>query len=281
MDGLLSEADCRAGRNTDYVAEHGIQRNFEPWRDKGPEDGKDDDDDRLAQLEQEQADNDDPMAALESKAIDSKREMDILDALAELKSRSSRIDRAGRSIDGDRVLERVSTDTGDTAERVANVMSNEERLRRQREEEEDEEMVRRVFGRTLGDSAVPSIELGDGDGDGDGDGGGDGGDDDQGGMSPPEASTSSKAASSASPAAVGQDDDGFKRPAVPAKAAKATAEQAKSVSIKRKLDDVEPTALSLLSDSSRDLLAKPVPNPLLKKKKSNALASKLGIKMKK
>src|SRR6267142_2790441 len=60
--------------NTDYAAEHGASRNFEPWREEQAVE----EEDRLAKLEEEE---NNPMKALENRTVDSKREMDVLDAL--------------------------------------------------------------------------------------------------------------------------------------------------------------------------------------------------------
>ncbi|KAI9319694.1 CWC16 protein, partial [Dichotomocladium elegans] len=80
-------------KNTDYVAEHGASRNFEPWRDT---EGNNE--------EEEEEAGDDPMAALENRTIDSKREMEILDALDEIRLRNARSER----VDVDEVLERFT-----------------------------------------------------------------------------------------------------------------------------------------------------------------------------
>ncbi|CAG8782944.1 9851_t:CDS:2, partial [Gigaspora margarita] len=70
-------------RNTDYIAEHGASRNFEPWREE-----------RIAgeesKLQKELEEENNPMKALENRTIDSKREMDILDALDEIRTRNAR-----------------------------------------------------------------------------------------------------------------------------------------------------------------------------------------------
>lgn len=67
----------------DYVAEHGCQRNFEPWRET-----EDQEEAALKQKEEEEAG--DAMKALENRTLDSKREMDILDALDEIKAINQR-----------------------------------------------------------------------------------------------------------------------------------------------------------------------------------------------
>lgn len=96
-----------------------------------------------------------PMASLENKSIDSKREMDILDALQELKTRNARIERAGKA--ADRNLEEVSSRRDDEGSQI-NRKSTAEASRKKREEEEDEAEISKVFGRAYV-SGVPDIEL--------------------------------------------------------------------------------------------------------------------------
>ncbi|KAI9474814.1 CWC16 protein, partial [Zychaea mexicana] len=81
-------------KNTDYIAELGASRNFEPWRGED-EEGK---------PEEEEEEVDDPMKALENRTLDSKREMEILDALDEIRLRNARSER----VDVDDVLERFT-----------------------------------------------------------------------------------------------------------------------------------------------------------------------------
>ncbi|KAH6575099.1 hypothetical protein BASA62_002136 [Batrachochytrium salamandrivorans] len=73
-------------RNTDYVAEHGAVRNFEPWRDQSTtQDAMDSE----KAIEEEN----NPMRALENRTIESKREMDILDALDEIRTKNAHLER--------------------------------------------------------------------------------------------------------------------------------------------------------------------------------------------
>lgn len=97
-----------------------------------------------------------PMKELENKAVDSKREMDILDALQELKTRNARIERAGKE-DPNAVLERVSSGVEVGDREVRKKLSDFEE-RRKREEEEDDEEVKKIFGRAYV-AGVPDIEL--------------------------------------------------------------------------------------------------------------------------
>jgi hypothetical protein len=85
------------------------------------------------------------MKALENRQIDSKREMDILDALQDIRARNARNERVGQSVD---LLERIGLEEVET----------EEDRQRKLEEEEDEELVRQVFSKIpiAGSSALPS-----------------------------------------------------------------------------------------------------------------------------
>lgn len=124
-------------KNTDYVAEHGAQRNFEPWREESAVE----EEDRLARLEEEE---NNPMKALENRTTDSKREMDILDALQDIRARNARNERVGIS-DAERALDaRIEIDPEDEKKRL--------------EDEEDEKLVRQVFAKIpiATDGAGPS-----------------------------------------------------------------------------------------------------------------------------
>ncbi|KDQ59386.1 hypothetical protein JAAARDRAFT_191918 [Jaapia argillacea MUCL 33604] len=122
-------------KNTDYAAEHGASRNFEPWREEQAVE----EEDRLAKLEEEESN---PMKALENRTIDSKREMDILDALQDIRARNARNERVGQAVDL-------------VASLGVEEIENEEDKERKRLDEEDEEEVRRVFSR------VPAEDSGD------------------------------------------------------------------------------------------------------------------------
>jgi len=119
-------------KNTDYTAEHGASRNFEPWREEKAVE----EEDRLVKLEEEE---NNPMKALENRTIDSKREMEILDALQDIRARNARNERVGQSVD---LLARINTQE----------IEDEETAERERLEEEDEKLVREVFSKV----AVPS-----------------------------------------------------------------------------------------------------------------------------
>ncbi|KAF8946453.1 hypothetical protein BGZ47_000523 [Haplosporangium gracile] len=105
--------------NSDYVAEHGAQRNFEPWRG---------DDSASAEKEEEEENN--PMKALENRTQDSKREMEIMDALDEIRTRNA----VNERVDADTLLNRIVG----TEEEIA--------LKQQQlEDEEDDRLAKAVF----------------------------------------------------------------------------------------------------------------------------------------
>ncbi|KAJ3079767.1 hypothetical protein HK102_003519 [Quaeritorhiza haematococci] len=116
-------------QNSDYVAEHGAQRNFEPWRDEKFVE------DELALSKASEEENN-PMKALENRTVDSKREMDILDALDEIRTINARHER----VDPAKVLEKM--------------MGDEEKLmeaRKRREEKEDDALAKAIFKSADGD----------------------------------------------------------------------------------------------------------------------------------
>lgn len=262
-------------KNTDYSVEHGAQRNFEPWRESDAI-TQETEEERLNRLEEEEREEEengptgtggDAMSALESRTIDSKREMDILDKLQEIRGRNARLERANP----DEVLERISS------RRDPTLMDEEERqaeLQRLQEEEEDEELVKKYFAR--GVVEPPSIELegeeaegavGDAEGLGEGSSSSQfvNGEDQE---SHPVAGPSGTSGTS--------DSSEFKAPTPATNGKNGT-----SV-VKRKLVDVEPDAVSLLSEEARKIVgstsfkAPPLPP---KKKKANG-SSLLGIKLK-
>ena len=85
-------------KNTGYELETGATRNFEIWRDTET---------ALEEEEQERKneDDNDAMRALENRTIDSKLEMDVLDALDEIKTINQRHER----VDTDLLLEKLSS----------------------------------------------------------------------------------------------------------------------------------------------------------------------------
>lgn len=128
-------------KNGDYATEHGCQRNFEPWRENAA-------DEEAAMKERQDEEKGDAMKALENRTLDSKREMDILDALDEIKA----INQRHAKIDTDALLQIQ-------AER--SVVGSKEQ--KQRELEEDMRLVKEVFEakqnkRPLDNGAVENAE---------------------------------------------------------------------------------------------------------------------------
>ncbi|DAZ99106.1 TPA: hypothetical protein N0F65_008411 [Lagenidium giganteum] len=110
-------------KNGDYVAEHGCSRNFELWRDKEAAEEE-------AVKKREDEEQGDSMKALENRTLDSKREMDILDALDEIKA----INQRHAKVDTDALLHNITHKNQAEAEEEA-----------KKQLEEDQELVRRVF----------------------------------------------------------------------------------------------------------------------------------------
>ena len=114
-------------KNMDYTAERGASRNFEPWREEKPEETEEE---RFARLEEEA----NPMKDLEIKQMDSKREMEVMDALDQVRASNARIDKAQREMNPDTILKLVRGDDEEGKE------TEEERLAR-----EDAEIAKRAF----------------------------------------------------------------------------------------------------------------------------------------
>lgn len=211
-------------KNTDYAAEHGASRNFEPWRDEKAVE----EEDRLAKLEEEE---NNPMKALENRTTDSKREMDILDALQDIRARNARNERVGQSTAED-LLERIGLEE-------RGLVSEEDEEKR-RQEEEDERLVREVF------SKVP-IASGSG--------------------------SSSLLSLAAEKAVVGEGagegESSTPTPPPPPR----------TITVKRKADDVEHDLQSLLPESTRAMISSTTLTMQPAKKKKSDASKSLGIKL--
>jgi hypothetical protein len=105
-------------QNADYIAEVGAQRNIEPWREQA--DQKVLEEEEMKRIEEEE----NPMTKLEQKTVDSKREMEIMDALDEIRLRNARNERL---------------------KEVKMLAEKEDDEKRRREQEEDEEITRKAF----------------------------------------------------------------------------------------------------------------------------------------
>ncbi len=116
-------------KNMDYECEKGAKRNFEVWRDSSKEgQDKESEEERLERLEREEEERG-AMEELELKVVDAKREMEIADALDEIRTRNARNERSAKE----------GTRAGESEEdRLV-------RLERERVEKEIEEQARRAF----------------------------------------------------------------------------------------------------------------------------------------
>ncbi|KAJ3204775.1 hypothetical protein HDU67_009308 [Dinochytrium kinnereticum] len=115
-------------KNSDYVAELGAQRNFEPWRE--------DDTEQELKADREKEEENNPMKALENRTVDSKREMDILDALDEIRTKNAMNERIGVEDLLGRILDSKQSELLD-------------RVRKQ--EEEDDAIASAIFKSADGD----------------------------------------------------------------------------------------------------------------------------------
>ncbi|KAJ1897865.1 Pre-mRNA-splicing factor cwf16 [Kickxella alabastrina] len=109
--------------NLNYEVERGAQRNFEPWR----EEKEINEEEERKKTEGEEGD---PLKALENRTEESRREMEVMDALDEIRVMNARGERVG----GEAAMEAV-------AERAR----GEEERRREDEEREDERLARMAF----------------------------------------------------------------------------------------------------------------------------------------
>lgn len=109
-------------KNTDYVCEHGATRNFEGWR---ASDQVGTVDDELLQDEAKEDGESNPMRALEQRTKDSRREMDILDALEDIKDLNAR----AANIDTDDIVAAMHQ------QKQKSTLTEEERLRQEEDKE--------------------------------------------------------------------------------------------------------------------------------------------------
>lgn len=112
-------------QNSDYSAEHGCARNFEPWRDKDAKEA-------VLNDAKDKEESEDAMKRLENVTKDSKREMDILDALDEVRMLNAR----NNDITTDQMLQ----DLRERADRQAKAREKADVT------VEDEEAVLNAFG---------------------------------------------------------------------------------------------------------------------------------------
>ncbi|KAI9818251.1 MAG: hypothetical protein M1832_004467 [Thelocarpon impressellum] len=125
-------------KNMDYTCERGAKRNFEPWRVQGGQ--EESEEERLDRLEREEEEKN-AMVELEIKTLDAKREMQIADALDEIRTRNARNERG---------------DAAGIAAGPARDSIDEERARAERE---DEEAARRAFARNNALDMALEVEM--------------------------------------------------------------------------------------------------------------------------
>ena len=140
-------------KEMDYTCERGAKRNFEPWRTQGESNKVETEKERLDRLEAEEAAQGGAMEQLEAKVVDAKREMDIADALDEIRTRNARIQRAEGKGEVDAALQ------------IAEEKRRRQEEEQRRVEEADAEEARRAFAKRsdseIADSAdgLPSNET--------------------------------------------------------------------------------------------------------------------------
>ncbi|TIA89459.1 hypothetical protein E3P99_02067 [Wallemia hederae] len=120
-------------KNTDYAAEHGASRNYDNSIQKEPKR----DLDELAKADEDDVDSiqEDPMKQLEQRTLESKREMEIMDALSDIRTRNAKNER----VDVHDVLSKVG--------KRSTQELNEEDVRKIELEQQDEDEVAKVFGK--------------------------------------------------------------------------------------------------------------------------------------
>lgn len=109
--------------NLNYQVEKGAQRNFEPWREEKALN------EELQQKKEEEEENN-PIKALENRTEQSRREMEIMDALDEIRTQNAKEER----VSAKEVLRSIAE------KEIAN-----ETKKRQAEDEEDSLLAKQVF----------------------------------------------------------------------------------------------------------------------------------------
>jgi hypothetical protein len=122
-------------KNMDYTSERGAKRNFESWRDPKSIELQETDEQRLDRLEREEAEEEEnaernAMEELEQKMEESKREIQVADALDEIRQRNARIERGA---------------VGNKEEEALAQVRDLQQEQREREEREDAEAAKRAF----------------------------------------------------------------------------------------------------------------------------------------
>lgn len=140
-------------KNADYTAEHGASRNFVPTKEA---EGEEEEEDKLLTEEEKlekklEKMEGDPMKQLEARTLDSKREMEILDALQDIRTRNARLER----VDTDAVLAKLHNKSIGPSAPGGLTAKGVEEEEQAKAEEEDEALVQKYFGKAL-DTSTPS-----------------------------------------------------------------------------------------------------------------------------
>ncbi|OCF75143.1 nuclear mRNA splicing protein [Kwoniella mangroviensis CBS 8886] len=141
-------------KNADYTCEQGATRNFENWSETdkkathlpgAEEDDEYDSDGNPLESKIEK----DAMADLEKSQEQSKREMEMMDELADLRQRNARLELSNVSSDPNALLEALH------AEKI----SAEEEARKKAEEDEDDALVKQYFSKIPASGAGPATST--------------------------------------------------------------------------------------------------------------------------
>lgn len=139
-------------KNMDYTCERGAKRNFEVWRDPASKELQETDDQRLDRLEREEAEaaeeeERNAMEELEAKMEENKREVQVADALDEIRVRNARIERGGKGNKEEQALaqtrqsateaQRREEEELEEAARLAFAKDNVDRVKIEEEEQTD------------------------------------------------------------------------------------------------------------------------------------------------
>lgn len=122
-------------QNTDYQAEHGATRNYEPWKEEREQDLK-----RKREREQEESLN--PLKALENKTLDSKKELEVFEALDEIRALNDRNYR----LDPETVMHLLRRDGEENEEEVEESFDKEQQAFLQQQPKEDDETAAFIKG---------------------------------------------------------------------------------------------------------------------------------------
>lgn len=132
-------------RNSDYVCESGASRNYDEWRDLDAAEE--------ALKEAKKDEDEDPMKFLEAKTFDSRREMEILNALDEIRQ----LNKVQARVDHEDVMRKIAAIREKQAEGLVGSLQEEETKRIKRVDEDEEEIEQFRKHRRMLQIAQPSV----------------------------------------------------------------------------------------------------------------------------